>query len=141
MSAVLANEDIMCHMTSGTHGSTFGGNALACAVARRTLEIIREEKLVENAKKMGEKFRSDLQCKLPKGIVPVIRGKGLMNAIEIHPDFGTGHDLAIRLKDAGLLSKSASKQAIRLTPPLVISESEIEEGVEIISQVVDSFAK
>lgn len=85
MSAVLANEDIMCHMTSGTHGSTFGGNALACAVARRTLEIIREEKLVENAKKMGEKFRSDLQCKLPKGIVPVIRGKGLMNAIEIHP--------------------------------------------------------
>uniref|UniRef100_A0A0A9XHY6 Ornithine aminotransferase n=1 Tax=Lygus hesperus TaxID=30085 RepID=A0A0A9XHY6_LYGHE len=141
MSAVLANEEIMCHMTPGSHGSTYGGNPFACALARKTLEVILEECLIENARKMGEKLRAELKCKLPKVMVPAIRGKGLMNAIEIHPDFASAHDLCLRMKECGLLAKSATGQSIRLTPPLVITEEEMEEGIEIITKAVHSFAK
>lgn len=72
-------------MTPGTHGSTFGGNPLACSLAMTTLEVIKEEKLIENAKNMGQKFRCELQCRLPKDIVPIVRGRGLLNAIQINP--------------------------------------------------------
>ncbi|KAK9508364.1 hypothetical protein O3M35_005946 [Rhynocoris fuscipes] len=136
MSAVLGTEEAMHVMTPGTHGSTYGGNPLACALAMTTLDVIKEENLVENAKNLGAKFRNELQCRLPKDVVTEIRGKGLLNALEFNPVYGSAKEISLKLKDAGVLAKYCSDTTIRFTPPLVISETELMQGVQIISDVI-----
>ncbi|XP_014241014.1 ornithine aminotransferase, mitochondrial [Cimex lectularius] len=141
MSAVLANDDVMCHMTPGVHGSTFGGNPLASKVAVKTLEVIQEECLAENAKKMGERFREDLVCKVPKDVVTQIRGRGLMNAISVNTECGKASEFTARMRALGLMAKANDDVTIRLTPPLTITEEEICKAVDIIAEVVHSMKK
>lgn len=141
ISAVLAHENVMNVITPGSHGSTFGGNPLATKVAIATLNVIKEEGIVENSETIGHKFRSELSTHLPKDVVPIIRGKGLMNAICINPDYGSPWDLCLELKDQGILTKPCDGNALRFTPPLNLSESELQEGLEMIYKAVKKFSK
>lgn len=143
VSAVLADDDIMLCIQPGEHGSTFGGNPLACAVAMAALEVVKEERLAENAHYMGIIFRERMQTLMAKSpIVTALRGKGLLNAIDI-VDRGE-HDLAwevcVALKDNGLLAKPTRKNTIRFSPPLVINEQEMHECCDIIEKVILSFS-
>jgi ornithine--oxo-acid transaminase len=132
ISAVLANDAIMMQIKPGEHGSTYGGNPLACAVAIKSLEVLKSERMAENAEKMGERLRLGL-ANLNSPFITTIRGKGLLNAIVIkheHPD--ASWDLCLHLKDLGLLAKPTHGDKIRFAPPLIITEKQIDEAVEII---------
>jgi len=132
ISAVLANNEIMMQILPGEHGSTYGGNPLACAVAIKSLEVLKSEKMAENAEKMGERLRAGL-ANLHSPFVTTIRGKGLLNAIVIkheHPD--ASWDLCLHLKDLGLLAKPTHGDKIRFAPPLIITEKQIDEAIVII---------
>jgi len=132
ISAVLANNEIMMQILPGEHGSTYGGNPLACAVAIKSLEVLKSEKMAENAEKMGERLRAGL-ANLHSPFVTTIRGKGLLNAIVIkheHPD--AIWDLCLHLKDLGLLAKPTHGDKIRFAPPLIITEKQIDEAIVII---------
>jgi len=138
VSAVLANDEIMLTLKPGEHGSTFGGNPLACAVAKASLEVLEEENLAANAMAMGNLFRDILKTTLKDMLfVKEIRGKGLLNAIEI--DQVAGKDKAwmicLKLMERGLLSKPTHGHIIRFAPPLIIDEAQIREGCQIISEV------
>jgi ornithine--oxo-acid transaminase len=142
VSAVLADDEIMLLLHPGEHGSTFGGNPLACAVARVALEVVVEEKLAENAEAMGQRFRQGIQNMI--GRIPVlerVRGKGLLNAIVI--DSGEDSELAwnicLKFRDNGLLAKPTHGNKIRLAPPLVIREAQIDECLDIIERSLKSF--
>ncbi|CAG13331.1 unnamed protein product, partial [Tetraodon nigroviridis] len=139
VSAVLCDDDIMLTIKPGEHGSTFGGNPIACQVAMAALEVMEEEKLAENAQRMGELLRTELR-KLPKDIVTTVRGKGLFNAVVIKEtkDYDAWK-MCLRLRDNGLLAKPTHGDIIRLTPPLTIKEDELHECVEIIQRTVMSF--
>jgi ornithine--oxo-acid transaminase len=142
VSAVLADDHIMLTIRPGQHGSTFGGNPVACAVAQASLEVIRDEKLTENAAKMGELFRkrmTDLQEKTDH--VLAVRGKGLLNAIVIKPtnDGRTAWDVCVALKDNGLLAKPTHGDIIRFAPPLVINEAQLNECCDIIEKTIIEF--
>ena len=142
VSAVLSNDEIMLTIKPGEHGSTFGGNPLACAVATAALKVVEEEKLAENAMKMGELFRSILTKEL-LGSVPFvkeIRGMGLLNAIVIDKDQDEEKAFKICLKMAenGLLAKPTHGHIIRFAPPLVINEKQIKEACSIISETIKS---
>ena len=142
VSAVLSNDEIMLTIKPGEHGSTFGGNPLACAVATAALKVVEEEKLAENAMKMGELFRSILTKEL-LGSVPFvkeIRGMGLLNAIVINKDEDEEKALKICLNMAenGLLAKPTHGHIIRFAPPLVINEKQIKEACSIISETIKS---
>jgi len=131
VSAILADDPVMLTFTPGDHGSTFGGNPLACAVARTALEIIKEENLVENAARLGELFREGLKD-LPSPVLEV-RGKGLLNAIQFEAKEGlSAKDICLALKDHGLLTKNTRETIIRFAPPLVIQEGEMREAIAII---------
>lgn len=133
VSAVLADDFIMMNIKPGEHGSTYGGNPLACAVAMSALTVIKEEKLAENAEAMGQLLRSELS-KLNSPYIKTIRGKGLLNAIVInHPNPEAAWDLCMILKDKGLLAKPTHGDKIRFAPPLIINESQILECVAIIA--------
>lgn len=133
VSAVLADDFIMMNIKPGEHGSTYGGNPLACAVAMSALTVIKEEKLAENAEAMGQLLRSELS-KLNSPYIKTIRGKGLLNAIVInHPNSEAAWDLCLILKEKGLLAKPTHGDKIRFAPPLVINELQILECVGIIS--------
>lgn len=133
VSAVLADDFIMMNIKPGEHGSTYGGNPLACAVAMSALTVIKEEKLAENAEAMGQLLRSELS-KLNSPYITTIRGKGLLNAIVInHPNPEAAWDLCMILKDKGLLAKPTHGDKIRFAPPLIINESQILECVAIIA--------
>ncbi|MFN3299686.1 MAG: ornithine--oxo-acid transaminase [Sediminibacterium sp.] len=133
VSAVLADDFIMMNIKPGEHGSTYGGNPLACAVAMSALTVIKEEKLAENAEAMGQLLRSELS-KLNSPYIKTIRGKGLLNAIVInHPNPEAAWDLCIILKDKGLLAKPTHGDKIRFAPPLIINQSQILECVAIIA--------
>lgn len=134
VSAVLADDDVMLTIQPGEHGSTFGGNPLACKVALASLQVLEEENLANNAEKLGEILRRELQ-KLPKDIVSVVRGKGLLNAIVINAEFDAW-EVCLKLRDNGLLAKPTHGDIIRFAPPLVITEEQIQECIEIISRVV-----
>jgi ornithine--oxo-acid transaminase len=137
VSAVLCRDEIMLCILPGQHGSTFGGNPLACKVAMAALEVIKDEKLSENAYKMGEIFRTRLkQIKSP--IIETVRGKGLFNAVVIRPygDNKTALDVCLALKDNGLLAKQTHDHIIRFAPPLTINETEINEAADIIEQTI-----
>ena len=139
VSAVLANNDIMLTIKPGEHGSTFGGNPLACAVAVASLEVVRDEKLAENAEKMGKLFRDELG-KIKSDMIELIRGKGLLNAIIIKPKNGKeAWDVCVAMKDNGLLAKPTHQHIIRFAPPLVINEAQILEAVEIIKKSILQF--
>lgn len=139
VSAVLANDDIMLCIQPGEHGSTFGGNPLACAVAIASLEVIRDEKLTENAMHLGELFRNELKA-IRSDLLTIVRGKGLLNAIVIQPKNGiTAWEVCLKLRDHGLLAKPTHGDIIRLAPPLVITEDQIKDAVEIIRKTLLSF--
>ena len=142
VSAVLADDEIMLCIKPGEHGSTFGGNPLACAVAKAALEVIVDENLAENALKLGEIFRSELN-KYIKGsnIIKLIRGKGLLNAIVINdsPDSSTAWNICVKLKENGLLAKPTHGNIIRFAPPLVITEEQLHECIQIITKTLEGF--
>lgn len=139
VSAVLANDEVMLTIKPGEHGSTYGGNPIACKVARAALEVLIEENLTENAEKMGLILRRELN-KLDKNIVTKVRGKGLLNAIIIKetPEYDAWK-MCLRLRDNGLLAKPTHGDIIRFAPPLVINEEEILACADIIKTTVESF--
>lgn len=138
VSAVLCNDEIMLTLKPGEHGSTFGGNPLACVVAIESLKVIVEEKLAENAMQMGEIFRAELR-KLPSSKVSAIRGKGLLNAIDIIPFNGkTAKNVCLALKDNGLLAKQTHDHTIRFAPPLIISKEQVMEATRIIAYTLET---
>lgn len=134
VSVVLADDEIMLTIQPGEHGSTYGGNPLACKVSMTSLQVLKDEKLAENAAVMGELFRKELAA-LNSQHIAVIRGKGLLNAIVInHPDKEAAWKLCLALKDNGLLAKPTHGDKIRFSPPLIITEEQIKECVSIIAQ-------
>lgn len=132
VSAVLADDDIMLTIRPGEHGSTYGGNPLACKVAIEALQVLKDERLAENAEAMGELFRQGLRG-LHSPFIRQVRGKGLLNAIVIgHTRAGAAWELCLALKDNGMLAKPTHGDKIRLAPPLVITRAEILECVGIV---------
>ncbi|MGZ3683988.1 MAG: ornithine--oxo-acid transaminase [Bdellovibrionota bacterium] len=132
VSAVLADDEIMLNIKPGEHGSTYGGNPLACAVGMAALEVLRDEKLSENAARMGELFRSEMK-RLKQPWVQSVRGRGLMNAIVIDKAGPVkAWDICLKLRDNGLLAKPTHDHIIRLAPPLVITEAQMKECCDII---------
>ena len=132
ISAVLANDNIMLCIHPGEHGSTFGGNPVAAKVAMAALEVVREEKLAENADRLGNLFRDELR-KVDSPFIELVRGKGLLNAIVIKPQNDkTAWDVCLKMRDNGLLAKPTHQHIIRFAPPLVITEAQIHEAVAII---------
>lgn len=137
VSAVLSNTEVMDVLQPGEHGSTFGGNPLAAAVARTALKVLVEEGMIENAATMGAYFADGLgQIKQP--LIKEIRGKGLMIGVEFFPEAGGAHQYAKKLMDRGLLCKETHKHTIRFAPPLVITKNEIDWALERIEQVLMS---
>ena len=138
ISAVLADDDIMLCIKPGEHGSTFGGNPLASKIAIAALEVIRDEKLAENAEKMGQLFRSELS-KIKSDRIKLIRGKGLLNAIIIEPKGNhQAWDVCLALKENGLIAKPTHDHIIRFAPPLVINEEQIMEATKIIRETIEA---
>lgn len=134
VSAVLADDEIMLSIQPGEHGSTYGGNPLACAVAIEALTILTEENMAENAEQMGQLLRNELAA-LQSSFIKSIRGKGLLNAIVIaHPDPNAAWRLCIELMQNGLLAKPTHGDKIRLAPPLTITSAEIKDAVNIIQK-------
>lgn len=138
ISAVLADDEVMLCIKPGEHGSTFGGNPLACAVATAALQVLKDEKLDENATKMGVLFRNRMnQLKEEVDIITTVRGKGLLNAIVIKPFKGyTAYDVCLQLKANGLLAKQTHGDIIRFAPPLVINEAQVNEACDIIERTI-----
>jgi len=139
ISAVLADDPIMLTIKPGEHGSTFGGNPLACKIAIAALRVLEEEKLAENAEKMGKIFREEL-VKVKSDMIELVRGKGLLNAVVIKPKNGKeAWDVCVALKENGLLAKPTHQHIIRFAPPLVINEKQIRETVDIIVKTFKQF--
>lgn len=142
VSAVLASDEIMEVIKPGQHGSTFGGNPLACAVAMAALDVIRDESLAENAERMGTLFRRELQVFIDQSeLITLVRGKGLLNAIVINDteDSSTAWDICLKLRDNGLLAKPTHGNIIRFAPPLVITEEQLLDCVSIIIRTIKEF--
>ncbi len=137
VAAILADDIVMLQIQPGEHGSTYGGNPLACAVAMKALEVIKSENMADNATKMGEMLRAGI-ANLKSPYVSTIRGKGLLNAIVIdHKNANASWDLCLHLKDLGLLAKPTHGDKIRLAPPLIINEQQIKEAVSIIGKALE----
>jgi ornithine--oxo-acid transaminase len=142
VSAVLANNEIMNVIKPGQHGSTFGGNPLASVVAIAALQVIKDEKLAENAQKLGEIFRAELQeFARTNPLVKLVRGKGLLNAIVINDseNSSTAWDICLKLKDNGLLAKPTHGNIIRFAPPLVMNETQLRDCIDIIKKTITEF--
>ena len=139
VSAVLADDDIMLTIKPGEHGSTFGGNPLACKVAIAALSVIKDENLAENAERLGKIFRDELGS-IKSDMIELVRGKGLLNAVVIRPKNGkTAWDVCLAMKEKGLIAKPTHEHIIRFAPPLVINESQIREAVGIIKEALKLF--
>ncbi|MEO6167286.1 MAG: ornithine--oxo-acid transaminase [Chitinophagales bacterium] len=139
VSAVLADDEIMLTIKPGEHGSTYGGNPLACKVAIAALDVLKEEKLAENAFYLGNLLRDELR-QIDSDIVTLVRGKGLLNAIVVKPKNGKeAWDLCLALKENGLLAKPTHGDKIRFAPPLVITEEQLMECVDIIRRTIQEF--
>ena len=142
ISAVLARDEIMLTIKPGEHGSTFGGNPLACKVAIASLQVLVDEKLADNADRLGKIFREDITKLMQKtDVITKVRGLGLLNAIVIKPTESgkTAWDVCLALKENGLLAKPTHGDIIRFAPPLVINEEEIKYAVDIITKVIMNF--
>jgi ornithine--oxo-acid transaminase len=139
VSCVLADDEIMLTIKPGEHGSTYGGNPIAGRVAMAALDVILEEKLVENSNRMGEIFRKEMKAVNSK-MIEIVRGKGLLNAIAVKPNNGkTAWDVCLRLKENGLIAKPTHEHIIRFTPPLIITEPELMQAIEIIKRTFAEF--
>uniref|UniRef100_A0A8C4Q3C7 Ornithine aminotransferase n=1 Tax=Eptatretus burgeri TaxID=7764 RepID=A0A8C4Q3C7_EPTBU len=139
VSAILCNDSVMLAIQPGEHGSTYGGNPLACRIAIAALEVLLEEKLAENAERMGAIFREEL-AKVPSDLIVTIRGKGLLNAIVIRETTDIdAWKVCLRFMDNGLLAKPTHGNIIRLAPPLTINKEKISESVDIIRKSLLSF--
>ncbi|EJL72090.1 ornithine--oxo-acid transaminase [Chryseobacterium populi] len=144
VSAVLANDNIMGVIKPGQHGSTFGGNPVACAVAIAALDVVAEEQLSERAEELGKLFRTEIEKIIEKSdLITKVRGKGLLNAILINdtPESSTAWNLCLQLKENGLLAKPTHGNIIRLAPPLVITEEQLLDCVRIIEKTILDFKK
>ena len=142
VSAVLANNDIMEVITPGSHGSTFGGNPIAAAVAMAALQVVKDEKLADNAEQLGILFREELSAYIKtSSICKLVRGKGLLNAIVINDDeeSDTAWNICLRLRDKGLLAKPTHGNIIRFAPPLVMTREQLMECVSIIIETLKEF--
>ncbi|MFC2101229.1 ornithine--oxo-acid transaminase [Bacteroidota bacterium] len=136
ISAVLADDEIMLCIKPGEHGSTFGGNPIAAKVAITALEVVKEENLAEKAERLGKLFR-ELLAGIQSDMIEIIRGKGLLNAIVIKPKNGKeAWDVCVKMKELGLLAKPTHQHIIRFAPPLVITEDQLKEAVEIIKTAI-----
>ncbi|MHB9040087.1 MAG: ornithine--oxo-acid transaminase [Melioribacteraceae bacterium] len=141
ISAVLADDDVMLVIKPGEHGSTFGGNPLAAKVAVTALQVLKEEKLDENAEKLGSLFRQEVR-KIKSDMIELVRGKGLLNAIVIKPKNGKeAWDVCLKMRDNGLLAKPTHGHIIRFAPPLVITEEQIKEAVKIIEKSLQEISE
>jgi ornithine--oxo-acid transaminase len=139
VSAVLADNDIMLTIKPGEHGSTFGGNPLAAKVAIAALEVIKNEKLAENAERLGIIFREEFSS-IKSDMIELVRGKGLLNAVVIRPKGDkTAWDVCLAMKDLGLIAKPTHGHIIRFAPPLVINEKQLREAMEIIKEAFKQF--
>lgn len=139
VSCVLANDDIMLCIKPGEHGSTYGGNPIAARVSIAALEVVRDEKLAENAEKLGQVFR-DRISKIHSDMIELVRGKGLLNAVVIKPKNGkTAWDVCLKLRDKGLLAKPTHQHIIRFASPLVINKMELMEAIGIIENTIAEF--
>lgn len=144
VSAVLANDSIMSVIKPGQHGSTFGGNPLACVIATAALDVVEEEKLSERAEELGKLFRAEIEKLISKtDLITKVRGKGLLNAILINdtPDSSTAWNICLKLRDNGLLAKPTHGNIIRLAPPLVITEEQLLDCVRIIEKTITAYQK
>ncbi len=142
ISAVFANDDIMKVIKPGTHGSTFGGNPIAAAVAIASLEVVRDEKLAENAEHLGKIFRDEMSKLAEKSdLVKLVRGKGLLNAVVINDteDSDTAWNICLKLRDNGLLAKPTHGNIIRFAPPLVMNEEQLMDCISIINKTILEF--
>ncbi len=134
ISAVLADDEVMMTIKPGEHGSTYGGNPLACKIAITALTVLKEENMAENAELLGKRFREEL-AKLNSPLIKEIRGKGLLNAITIqNSNEAAAWELCLSLKNNGLLAKPTHGDKIRLAPPLIITEEQLMGSIDIIKQ-------
>ena len=143
VSAVFANDEVMLCIKPGEHGSTFGGNPLACAVAKAALEVVIEENLASNAEKLGAYFRNKINEYISKSdLVTLVRGKGLLNAIVINDDekSSTAWDLCVKMKMNGLLAKPTHGNIIRFAPPLVINKEQLDTCIDIIISSIEEYS-
>lgn len=143
VSAVLANDNAMNVLKPGQHGSTFGGNPLACAVALAALQVVKDEGLEENAERLGQLFRSEMQkFAETNDLVTLVRGKGLLNAVVINDteDSDTAWNICLKLRDNGLLAKPTHGNIIRFAPPLVMNEEQLLDCVSIITKTITEFS-
>jgi len=139
VSAVLADDEIMLCIQPGEHGSTFGGNPLACKVAQAALEVVIDENLAENAYRLGKIFRRELRA-FDNDMITLVRGRGLLNAIVIKPKDGNeAWDVCLKLRDNGLLAKPTHGDIIRFAPPLVITEEQLMDCIAIVKKTILSF--
>ncbi|WP_320112172.1 ornithine--oxo-acid transaminase [Draconibacterium orientale] len=139
VSCVLADDEIMLTIKPGEHGSTYGGNPIAGKVAMAALDVIQEEKLVENAERLGKIFREEMRS-IDSPLIEMVRGKGLLNAVAIKPTNGkTAWDVCLALKENGLIAKPTHEHIIRFTPPLVITEEQLMQAIEIIKTTLKEF--
>ncbi|WP_282038365.1 ornithine--oxo-acid transaminase [Saccharicrinis aurantiacus] len=139
VSAVMADDNIMLCIKPGEHGSTYGGNPLGCKVAMAALDVIKDENLEENAERLGQLFRDELN-KIDSSMIELVRGKGLLNAVVIKPKDGkTAWDVCMAMKENGLIAKPTHGHIIRFAPPLVINEKQLLEAVEIIKNTLAQF--
>lgn len=142
VAAILADDDVMLAIKPGEHGSTYGGNPLACAVAIEALEVVKDENLAERAQELGMQFRSRMQKLVDSSsLVSLVRGKGLLNAIVINDteDSDTAWNICMKLRDNGLLAKPTHGNIIRFAPPLVITDYQMDEACDIIEKTIKSF--
>lgn len=142
VSAVLATDEVMMTLQPGEHGSTYGGNPLACKVATAALEVLRDEKLAENAQARGEQLRDGLQSLVGNSAIELVRGRGLLNAIVIDQPKGSygatgkAYDLCLHMQENGLLAKPTHGNIIRFAPPLTITKEEIDQCLDIVEKSV-----
>ena len=139
VSCVLADDEIMLAIKPGEHGSTYGGNPIAAKVSMAALQVIKDEKLEENAERLGKIFRERMEA-IKSDMVEIVRGKGLLNAVVITPKNGkTAWDVCLKLRDNGLLAKPTHEHIIRFAPPLVINEEQLIEAIGIIEKTLKEF--
>ncbi|MFV0305169.1 MAG: ornithine--oxo-acid transaminase [Moheibacter sp.] len=144
VSAVLADDEVMNVIKPGQHGSTYGGNPLACAVALEALQVVIDENLAQKAEKMGQIFRNEIEKIIPQfSFLKSVRGKGLLNAVLINdtPESSTAWDLCVQLMNNGLLAKPTHGNIIRFAPPLVITEEELAKSLEVLVKTFSEFKK
>lgn len=144
VSAVLADDEVMLCIKPSEHGSTFGGNPLACKVAMAALQVVKDEKLAENAERLGQIFRSEMDVYIKTNdLVSLVRGKGLLNAVVINdsPNSKTAWNICLKLASNGLLAKPTHGNIIRFAPPLVMTEEQLHECISIIKSTLEEFSK